>query len=500
MVALTLFPGDSVVALVLGAVALGVLAGKAAGGVRMGFVLVATFIALIAQGHLSQLQPVRDVAGLFSFQNALWHWFMPKVVAFVAVGVLLVLVGEVFHKKIVLHFKYKHKGDDRYFESWEYMNMITGLALGVVAALIYLLSLFTLIHPAGYLLVQVHPESKLLRAEPRTDRYARRVYYDMLALGLDKTTAWLSSARPRYYEGADVVGFIYNNAVRSNQMDSARFRTRIFAYPGMGDALRNSSFQALRDDTNLQFRVLLGSQTNFTRILSHPQVRGLVKEALSNPGSTNSLAHSLGAMDLKDYLKFLREGQSAVYHHNNPAMPAVVGVWQLDIAATHELFRRKYPRGREPVHHALLGFLHKISYMMREARKGQYYREYDWTLAFYRDGKTNSGRVEISGRHLPVLPLFDRGLAGVAAPPGADFNIFREPGLLPERQLVAEGQWTMREDKSRYIVDFKARPPYSRLAHAGVLQIVFSRAEGGRLRAEIPSCDNEAFVFERYQY
>ncbi len=500
MIAVTLFPGDSVVALVLLGVILGVLGGKMAGGIRMGFFLVATAVAFIATPHLAKVKQVAnlDLGSLFTFKNVLWQFLMPQIIVFAVLVFLVVLVAEAFHKKIVLHYKYK--GDDRYFESWEYMNAITGLALGVAAALVYLMALFTLIHPPGYLLVQVYPDSKTLRAEPRTDQFARRVFYDMNSLGLDKTTAWFSAASPRFYEAADTVGYIYNNGVRTNQVDAARFRNRVFAYPGLSGLIRNKSIQALRDDTNMQLRIMLGSQTNFSRLLGHPELKSLIKTAqLSGNTSTNEVLQTLRTLDFKDYHRFLREGQSGIYNSANANMPALVGMWQMDIANTHEQFRRKYPRGREPVYHALLNFLHKCSYM-NQSVKGQPVREYDWTLNFYREGNADNGQVVVIGRHLPNLPLFDRITGGAITGPGGDAHLFKEPSLQPRRQQLATGQWKTMADKTKFVVDLKALPPYDRLVHAGTIQIIFTPAGSNKLQAEFPSCNSEVFIFERYQY
>jgi hypothetical protein len=486
MVAFSLFPGDTVALIVLLGVALGALSGRMAGGIRVVFFLLALGLAL-GFGHLlAGFGLFATVTELSGFENSLWQLLIPRLLATLVLTFGLVLLLESVYRKIYLHYKYKYKDgfDAGEFDTWEYLNAIWGLTLGVVAGIVCIMVFLSWLHVPGYLLLQVRPMAICEKVDPWGHRLLRRICMDLHALGLETSASRLGPAEARFYEAADTVGYIYHNYSRTNLYERQRFHQRVFGYPGISPMLRQKEIKALW--TNSAFQQLWVDNTNFYHITGHSGVAPLLRAAClpseANGTSPLKFMEHLAKLDLTDYQKFLREGRSDVYQTDNPDQAAVVGTWQLEVVQTYDRLRRKYPQAREPGHLDVLSFLRQSAFQQYGVSGKVPLRQYDWILTFTADREMYS-----TGRYFPTGPLFKQLNQMVS---------FAEPSLHPRSVLWASGRWNApASGQSEFMADLSvySRPP-------STIQVFITPANDHLIIRFPDNYNREEYVFRRYEF
>ena len=484
MVAFSLFPGDSVVLIALLGIVGGALAGRLAGGMRVAFFLLSLGLAL-GFGHLlTKLSLFATMTELIGFKNPLWQLLIPRLLATLLLTLMLVAVLESVHRKIYLHYKYKYKDDlnnEGGFDTWEYLNDIWGLTLGVGSGVVCMMIFLSWLHAPGYLLLQIRPSKICERVEPWGHKLLRRICADMHVLGLGTPASKVGPAHPRYFTAADTIGYIYHNYARTNLNERNRFHQRVFHYPGIIPMLRHKEIQAL--ESNPSFLQLWIDNTNFYQIADHTNVAPLLQATClhNDDNSTASLGFtdSLANLNLEDYLKFLKEGRSDVYKTENPNQAAVIGTWQLAVDQTYDKFRRDHPRAQESRYLAVHRFLRKTAF--RQSQTKPPVRQYDWILTFTADKEVYS-----QGRFFPMGPLFIKQQTN---------EKFSEPNINRRSSLWATGRWSALDStQNEYTANLtiKTKPPRR-------IQVLISPA-ADHLMVRFPEFNNETYVFRRYEF
>jgi len=488
VLAFSLFPGDSVVLIALLGIIAGALTGRLAGGIRVAFFMCSLALAL-GLGHLlANLGLFATITELIGFRNPLWQLLIPRLAATLLLVLALVTLLESVHRKIFLYYKYKHKDglDEGGFDTWEYLNDIWGLTLGVGAGVICTMVLLSWLHAPGYLLLQMRPTKLCERIDPWEQRLLRRVCADMHSLGLGTPAAKFGPASERYYTAADIVGYIYHNYARTSLYEQNRFHQRVFHYPGISPMLRQKEIQSLW--TNSRFIKLWIDNTNFYQITGHTNMAPLLRAACltsdGNGTASPEFTKHLAKLNLTDYLKFLREGHSDVYSTDNPNQADVIGTWQLAVRQTYEKFRQHYPQAREPRDKALWEFLRNTAswpYKMPDEKNPTIIRQYDWILTF-----TAENEVYSQGRFFPTRSLFFlQPIAKFEALP-----ISRRPTLL------ATGKWNKPTNgQNKYIADLRlsTKPPTS-------VRVLITPANDYLIIRFPDKYNREQYVFRRYEF
>ena len=486
MLAFSLFPGDTVLLIVLLGIIVGALGGRLMGGIRVAFFLLSLALALSLGHLLAGLGLLATMTELIGFKNPLWLLLIPRLLATLLLMLAFFAVLESVHRKIYLHYKYKHKDDldGDSFDTWEYLNDIWGLTLGVGASAICLIVLFSWLHVPGYLLLQVRPSKICERVDPLGHRLLRRICLDMHSLGLNGLAAKFGPAERRYYSAADTVGYIYHNYGRTNLHERHRFHQRVFNYPGIIPLLQQKEIQALQN--NPAFLQLWHDNTNFYHITDHTNVAPLLIASCSpnddNGTSATIFSEHLAKLNLEDYLNFLREGQSDVYKTDNPNQAAVIGTWQLAVGQTYERLRRRYPQAHERGHLAVLNFLGRTAFLQSTTQPPV--RQYDWILTF-----TANKKVTSHGRFFPSQPLF------VLEPK----VLFDEPPIIRHSTLQAIGNWN-KPDSGQNDYEAKFYLFKRNSASPTAIPVLISPANDHLIISFPDNYNREEYVFRRYEF
>ncbi len=489
MVAFSLFPGDTVVLISLLGIMVAALAGKIAGGVRSGMFLGSTIVSLIASTFLADSAAFSNLAVSIGFEYPLWKLLVPRVLAFFAILLILTAILEGVHKKVYIHYKYKHHDTPSHFNTWEYLNAIWGLALGVVIGGIYLIGFFALVHVPGYMLIQLQTSAVTADLDSFGHKAVRRVFRDMHTLGLDNTTAWFAPAGSKYYQAADTIGFIYHNHALTNNFEFNRFHRRVINYPGLSEALNYEPFRNLLFPTN-KSKILqkLQHHTNFMAIAQEKDVRLVVTAACSpKDEKTRQFVDALSKIDLKDYREFMKTGRSRVYEDGTANKPILVGMWQIDIAATVNEFIKhpQYSFGAHNFHLDLMDFMKKGALWIDRIGGVEVDRRHDFTLNFS-VGNDGKNRVHAYGRFFPSQRLVTR-----QSTPGSPSDILKFSRIPIESQvrLMAAGFWQQDGSPEKFRIEFARAPMLMEVTHLEK-----------RLYIKIPGLNNETYVFSRYEY
>ena len=331
MVAITLFPGDSALLLLLLVVGAFVVLGMITDGLRMAMVFVGTLLSLLLAPLLGPFVPRS-----FLPANPLWRETgIGDVYAFVFLMIILFVVIHKLRERAALEIKYAL--ELRKHEEWLRVNSVIGLSLGGIMGVFYFLMIAGKITPLGYAAAQMQPASP--SADPIGYRLSARLYKDFHSLGVDKAARMFDPASPEYYAAADVAGLIYNNFGTNNLQHVYQFRARLLGYPGLVDAAYNFHIMRLTHVWNTnQFLIGLQCRTNVTHLLAN--------QTLQSAMGDDSLRMQLAQVDMDDLQEFLREGRSRQYNSAALAQqdrPSILGRWILDVDNTLQQFHAQYP-------------------------------------------------------------------------------------------------------------------------------------------------------------
>lgn len=280
------------------------------GAIRATVSLIGLILALFLTLPLARtLEPLTVKAGL---TNPLWNWAVAPLTVFLLFVLVFGAVGFVAHRKVAAHFKYAT--DDYTRIRWERLNQRLGLGLGLVAGGIYAVLVGLIIYIFGYPFVSVTGDTS-----PTSQAFLASARRQLRDLGLDRTLASLDPMHPHYYLASDIIGLIYQNPP---------IHDRLLNYPAFLALAERPEFKDILTDTELLNS--LQTKAPILTIANHPKIQTVLRNA--------EIGSELKRVDLKDLFQYLKTAQSAKYDEEK-----ILGRWQLDVAATFTLARKKNP-------------------------------------------------------------------------------------------------------------------------------------------------------------
>lgn len=474
MLAFTLFPGDSVVALALLLLAFSALTGRMQGGVRMAVTLPGALLSLYAAVNFSSWAPV-----IHWPDHPLYERIWPPIIVFVSGMILVKLIAEAVHRPVYIHFKYKNKTDDTDFFRWEHLNHRTGVALGVIIGMVYLIALCTMVNVLGYASSQLKPQAEALLKEPAALKIINRLYHDLQSSGLAKATAPLDPAPDTFYETADLLGLVYHNYGASNLIHATRFERRLLNYPGLFTFFKLTNVQSLMNDTT--FEQMVRSKTNFHRILEYPPVVSLLR--------SREVSRQFKKINTADLLDYLKNGYSEDYSPEGLKkrnVPFVIGRWELDEDSTFQTITAKYQQAgnaevtttsRNNLYAFILNMGYGLKLTFNDDNTVEMIGHYFIDETLYKSREKLGDGVVKKNVMSPKPPLMN--WAFVHAKPA---------------RIVAKGTWERSETDVPTKINFTVRPAGRPVAEVFNVRIYEA---AGRLLAEFGQLNKETYVFER---
>ena len=289
-------------------------AGYYAGPVRAAFAFFGMFFGTLLAGPLSSL--TRHLLPLLGLHRPAWTIFAPQVLAFLIVLTIFKIAGQVVHQKIAVHFKYKVS--DQLLYRWQRVYARVGLCVGLLNGAFYFILLTLLIYSAGYFTT----EAAAGQGDPAGARLLTETRKDLHEQHLDRVLASYDMVPGRVYQAADLAVLILHNPL---------LLSRLAHYPPCLELAERQDFKNLAHDAELQ--QMITTQAKVIEILRYPKVRTV----LTNAAVVAQVSGLLGN-DLDDLQTFLATGQSPKYDPET-----ILGIWDIDRAATIEQLRKKQP-------------------------------------------------------------------------------------------------------------------------------------------------------------
>lgn len=257
---------------------------------------------------------VRSALGVVGFKDPVLAWALAAPLVFLAITLVFNSVAVAVYLKISGY--YKHRAPDDVRMRWERLDGNVGLAVGLLAAVVYLMAGSAYIYHAGYMTRQLESPNE----NPAWLKVVNKMREDLSTTGFDRAAAGVSSISPAFTQTADLLGLLYHNR---------ELQARLPEYPLFLSLVENGEIQTLI--TNDTFAVLLPAQTNVSLILKHPSLPTLCENA--------ELQRVLKELDFADLMTFLKTGRSEKY-----AQEPMVGRWRLDVAATARQYAKSNAR------------------------------------------------------------------------------------------------------------------------------------------------------------
>jgi len=274
--------------------------GYAQGAIRVGISFVGIIVAALLAGPLAKL--VKPAVIALGAANPVLQWVLPPFVVFLIVLVLFKVGAMFVHRKVDYYYRYK-AGDLR-LALWERLNARLGLCLGTLNGLAYLVLICMVIYPLGYWTVQMSSPDE----DPALIRFFNRMSRDLQSTGMLRVARAIDPMPDVFYDAADLTGLIYQNFL---------LEARLSRYPAFLSLAEGPEFQALAKDES--FAKARAAKAPIREILDNPNVKNIV----SNPEMLKRI-WGIVTPDLKDLIKFLKEGSSEKYADK------ILGRWFFD--------------------------------------------------------------------------------------------------------------------------------------------------------------------------
>ena len=366
------------------------------------------------------------------------------------------------HRKLELHIK--HTLSTARHAEWERVNSISGITLGGIMGVLYLMLLAGIITPLGYAASQMRPNAAMAENEPVGYRLSARLHRDFRTLGLDKFARLFDPASARYYDAADISGLLYHNLRGSNLQT---IRTRLVAYPALVEAAHTQHLYHLLhlSNTNSFLSTDLQNQVTPSQLLHNHHVRNAMADI--------DLRKKLAQVDTADLHEYLRTGNSSLYNPDTlhaQKLPVLLGGWELDVPATFQQFESMYGGMNEREKEKLRAYLDALSrfILLSFSEKN-----------FYLDGQY------FAYKQLGSRPPPHRAADGLLSRTESPKNFMQN-----SVRMLQAGPWQARGDI--FVTQFRwphAQPP----AQSEVEIQEFSN----RLRVTLKDFNSEAYMFRR---
>ncbi|HWQ93425.1 MAG TPA: hypothetical protein VN673_17275 [Clostridia bacterium] len=284
------------------------------GAIRVGISFVGILMGALLAVPLGRL--IRPIVGAVGVKDPILAWVLPPLIMFILISVLFKAVAAVVHQKVDVYYKYR-AGDLR-LALWERLNRRLGLCLGLLNAVAYIVLISFVIHAFSYWTVQLASDDD----DPRMVRLLNRMGRDLQSTGMNKAARSVDGLSPRFYEGADIAGLLYNNAL---------LEARLSSYPAFLGLGERGEFQAL--GTDREFLDMRHRRDPIQKLLSHAPVKSIV----DNPETMRTVWNTV-VPDLKDLRVYLETGKSPKY-----SSETILGRWNFNVSAALSTMRRNRP-------------------------------------------------------------------------------------------------------------------------------------------------------------
>lgn len=246
----------------------------------------------------------------------------PVVVGFVAPAIVyvvilaLIKVGALFlHKKVDTWMRYNASDTQR--RLYERLMARAGICVGVGNAFVYLHLIGMVAYTLGYFTTQV--------ATPGQDGFwlgmLNRLNEDLRSSGMVRAAAYLSPAKPLYYDACDLIGDIFHNPL---------LQGRLANYPPFLTLADRAEFKPLGE---VQFQRFWQGSKTFGEVWHREELAPLIRD--------ETLYKDLLAMlggDLTDLTTYFRTGVSPKYEEDK-----ILGRWRFDFTYSFRATRRSKP-------------------------------------------------------------------------------------------------------------------------------------------------------------
>ncbi len=399
--------------------------GRQIGGIRMGVSLLGALVALFAAGPLAPV--VRMALEAAGFNNPVTTWSLGAPLAFLAI--LMVFNSSAVGVYLKVSGYYKHRATDDVRMRWERIDAGTGLATGLLAAVVYLIAASAYVYHVGYYTRQVESPTD----NPIWLKLVNKLRDDLISTKFDRVAAGVAQASPAFFQTADVIGLLYHNP---------ELQARLPEYPLFMSLAEHGDFQSAF--TNDAVRAVLTTKTNIAFALKEPVLQPMMVHVETQ--------RVLKQLDYADFLKFLQTGESEQF-----AKEPLIGKWRADLNGT----LKQYVQGNAKATPNELGRLRPILRF--------FFSDYTITI-------TPDEKVYVKGRRDPVA------FAALLNPQYRPVNL---PTNAPTKTLF-QGSWKKDGDKYQFALQ---TPQGEKTADAKLLEggklataigpnaLVFSRTE-----------------------
>ncbi|MCD6050960.1 MAG: hypothetical protein K0Q55_2363 [Verrucomicrobia bacterium] len=296
--------------LVILCLGLGASGGHTGGAVRMTVGVLGTWLAFLAAYPLgAKLRPML----MTYFETPTTLIIMPSLLIFLALVAVTYSIAQGVHLKIFLYYKYKT--DDEKYSLWERMNNRVGLSLGIVNGILWLGIILAFIYSVGYPIMLSEPNDKA----PFLYRTMGKLRNDLKESGFEKFAAAMDRTPVQFYQGSDVIGFMYQNP---------QLQSRMMHYPLFLSLSGTPEFVKML--AGPETRQILESKTPIPRWLNTNSMKLL---------NNNFIRSQLKQVDTADLLEFAKTGKSPKY---DPEL--VIGVWVINLAPTLNTVKQNHPQ------------------------------------------------------------------------------------------------------------------------------------------------------------
>jgi hypothetical protein len=283
------------VALVLLAAVIGFFFGAIRSAVCLIGAIVAAMFAGTVGGWLAGVVP------LIGYTNPIWQFYLPPLVGFLAVSILVSVLAFVVHHLIQRH--YKDNTDEYTFARWERLNKRSGIALGGVLGTVWLVLIGIVAYVPGYLTTQLADENEASSGL----KLVNALTHGAESTGLNRIVEHYQPASDDHYLASDILGLVYNNPA---------IHSRLASYPPFLGFAEKPEIAELAKDPEVNS--MIQSRAGVSQVLEHARIRAVA----DNPELVNEL---LG-LDFRDLEGYLRTGISQKYKDEH-----ILGRWRLNV-------------------------------------------------------------------------------------------------------------------------------------------------------------------------
>jgi len=291
------------------------LAGWRQGAIRAAFATVGILFATLLAGVAGKI--LHPILSHFGASNPIMTWAVAPVTGFILVSILFAVIAQLVHKRVEHFYKY-HTGDLQQ-ALWMRLNNRLGICIGLLNGAMYFVLVTFFIFGLTYVTTQVSAGA----SQPTIIRLVNKLGEDLESTHLTRTAAAIGTLPEKYYQLADLTGFL---------MQNPQVGPRLAEYPALTSLWEREDFQAMVQDPVITNA--LASGATLGEILKDENV----KNFLANSDQTK-LILGIVQTNLDDLMGYLQTGKSAKYDSQK-----IIGRWEFNPSVTIAWLRQDRPK------------------------------------------------------------------------------------------------------------------------------------------------------------